>query len=166
MRCRVLINIAIFILLISKYSTAQKVLYSPFIDDEFNVIGKTGNYYWIEKKEIRRFGKHHGDVEAEIFEIYDTRMNLVNIVDPSIVRDSILKEYFIANRNSLDQLILVSDHKKTSLFITRYAPEGAIITGNKILMDLPFSEDGNSFLLTRSEDKSKILLLCFESSST
>lgn len=166
MRCRIQIYIATFFLLFGTSSRAQKVIYSPFINDEFNVLGKTGNYYWIEKKEIRKAGKKHLPEEFETFEIYDTRMNLVNIVEPSVATDSILKEYFISNKNYLDHLLLVSDKKKTTLQITRYAPEGETITESNTIMDLPFNEDGNSFLFTRSEDKNRMLLLCFESSST
>jgi hypothetical protein len=157
--------IIIFLLLGSKYAVAQKVLYSPFIDEQFNVIGKTGSYYWIEKKELKKVGKHHDRVEVETFEIYDTRMNLVNIVDPVVTTDTVLKEYFVANKTYLDQLLIVSGTKKTGLIITRYSSGGEILTNSKKILDLPFSEDGNSFLLTRSEDKNKILLLCFESSS-
>ena len=45
-----------FFLLLSLYTGflhAQKVLYSPFIGNEsatrFEVIGKAGNYYWVQK---------------------------------------------------------------------------------------------------------------------
>ena len=165
MSCRVLIYHIIIFFFGIEYSSAQKVLYSPFIDDDFNVIAKTGNYYWIEKREVKKTGKHHSSVETETFQVYDTRMNLVNIVDPDMVTDTILKEYFVSNRTYLDHLILISNNKKTSLQITRYAPSGDVLTNSKTVVDLPFSEDGNSFLMTRSEDKSKILLLCFESSS-
>src|SRR5580765_644859 len=161
MRCRITTYIIIFLLLGSRYAIAQKVLYSPFIDEQFNVIGKTGSYYWIEKKELKKVGKHRDRVEVETFEIYDTRMNIVNIVDPIVTTDTVLKEYFVANKTYLDQLILVSGTRKTSLIITRYASGGEVLTNSKKIMDLPFSEDGNSFLLTRSEDKNKILLLCF-----
>jgi len=156
----------VILLLFGKYATAQKVLYSPFINEEFDVIGKTGDFYWIEKKEAKKIGKQHVDIGTETFEIYDTRMNLVNIVAPPINTDTILKEYFISNKNYLDQLILVPAQQKTGLQITRYSAGGDIITNNKTILTLPFGEDGNSFLLSRSEDKNKILLLCFESSSS
>jgi hypothetical protein len=42
--------IILLLLLCGKWVTAQRVLYSPFIDDHFEVAGKVGNYYWVEKK--------------------------------------------------------------------------------------------------------------------
>ncbi|MBS1596847.1 MAG: hypothetical protein JST75_01375 [Bacteroidetes bacterium] len=166
MRRRIPIYIAILFFAFHGNTRAQKVLYSPFIDDEFNVIGKTGNFYWIEKKVLQKVGKKHAPVEMEVFEIYDTRMNVVNIVEPSVTTDTILKEYFLTNKNYIDHFILVSDRKKTSLQVTRYSPEGEVIADHKTIMELPFNEDGNSFLFTRSEDKNKMLLVCFESTST
>jgi len=169
MRCRIPIYVPIFFLLFSLNSRAQKVLYSPFIENDFSIIGKTGNFYWIEKKEIQKVGKKRLEVETESFEVYDLRMNLVNIVTPpapeSFREDTVLKEYFITNRNNLDHLIFITDRKKVSLQVTRYSPGGNVITERKAILDFPFMEDGNSFLLTRSEDKNKILLLCFESSA-
>jgi len=140
-------------------------LYSPYIDNDFDVVGKTGAYYWAEKKEIIKNLKKHTEKIIETFEVYDTRMNLVNVIEPPDVTDSIIKEYFVANKNYLDQLQIVTDSTRVSMQVTRYEPKGGVMTENRFILGLPLVEDGNSFLLSRSEDKNRILLLCFESTS-
>src|SRR6185295_14357135 len=80
---------------------AQQVLYSPFISNQpetrFQVIGKAGNYYWVQKsKKIFRSKKYTGVWEEGNFnfEIYDDRMNQVTSI-PFAVSNDVTKEYFV-----------------------------------------------------------------------
>src|SRR5437764_566708 len=78
---------------------AQQVLYSPFISSQsqtrFQVIGKAGNYYWIQKsKKIFRPKKYTGSWEEGSFnfEVYDERMNEVTSI-PFDISEDVMKEY-------------------------------------------------------------------------
>jgi hypothetical protein len=74
-----------------------------------------------------------------------------------------MKEYFICGTNCFDQLSLMSAGGKTLLAVNRYAPDGTLVSEHKIIDILQFEESGNSFLLLRSENKRRLLLLAFES---
>ena len=161
-----LLHITILLLLNIKFSTAQKVLYSPFIDDQFEVVGKSNNYYWVEKKQTKKIGRQHILSEIENFEIYDSRMGLINETAPFVLSDKILKEYFISNDNYFDELVFMQGEKNTLAILNRFTPDGDTIVDGRTILSLPFHEDGNSFIMARSEDKSKILLLCFGGGSS
>ncbi|HEX4851706.1 MAG TPA: hypothetical protein VFV08_12900, partial [Puia sp.] len=150
------------LLCFGEYAGAQHVLYSPYIDDRFEVIGKSDSYYWIARQETRKAGKHSLPVEVQHLEIYNSRMVLVNSSDPIILSDSVLKQYFITANDYLDQLVITAYNGHTILFLNRYAPDGRLLAGRHLVLNLPFSEEGNSFIMARSEDKSKILIICFE----
>jgi len=152
--------------------SAQKVLYSPFISNQseiqFQVIGKAGNYYWIQKGK-RKFRTRKptdpwmNDKEFN-FEIYDERMNQVKTI-PSFISDSITKEYFVPGEEYFDQLVLLQEGQKITAMLNRYTPDGNIIYNRDILCDFPGNMKCDNFLLVRSQDKNKILLLGFETVS-
>jgi hypothetical protein len=149
----------------ASFVQAQRVLYSPYIDDRFEFAGKAGNFYWVWKKEMVISGKGGGaitdSIEERSFEIYDSRMKL-SFLTPSIyLSPSIEKEYIISN-DYFDLLQIQSDHHKTNLLLSRYTADGKLLVNAGLVYSLPFSEAANSFLLSRSEDRSKILILGFE----
>src|SRR4029434_4071858 len=88
--------------LITGVSCAQKVLYSPFIGNEavtrFEVIGKSGNYYWIQKSKYKSRSKKPAESwlnDRDLkFEIYDDKIKLLKTI-PSVICEKIHKEYFI-----------------------------------------------------------------------
>lgn len=162
----------IFLLLVLSFCTrllgAQQVLYSPFINGQpetrFQVIGKAGNYYWVQKsKKIFRSKKYNGvwDEGNFNFEIYDDRMNSVTSI-PFAVSNDVMKEYFIPGEEYFDQLLFVRDDLRTTVLLNRFAPDGNTVTTNDTLAYFPARMKYSNFLLLRSEDKSKILLLGFE----
>ena len=150
---------------------AQKVLYSDYISDrfadKFEIIGKSGNYYWLQKSKK----KNQVDLPAmpwksdrqPLFEIYDDHLNAIATVTSPVITEKTLKEYFINRDNFFDQLILLKGENKTYFSLYRYTADGYPVQENKIIDSLPFIENGNSFLLLRSENKNRLLLLCFES---
>src|ERR1700716_1459823 len=101
---------------------AQRVLYSPFIGNRstvgIEVVGKAGDYYWIQKERWKRSEKEQS------FEIYDARMNLVKTFSPFTFSDSTIKEYFVSGDKYFDQLVLVAGYKKTIVLLDRYAADG------------------------------------------
>jgi hypothetical protein len=162
----------IFFLVLLSFSTgflgAQQVLYSPFISNQaetrFQVIGKAGNYYWVQKsKKIFRSRKYTGvwDEGNFNFEIYDDRMNPITSV-PFAVSNDVIKEYFVPGEEYFDQLLFLKDNLQTIVLLNRFAPDGNLVATNDTLAHFPGRMKYSNFLLVRSEDKSKILLLGFE----
>ena len=150
------------------FLAAQQVLYSPFISGQsetrFQVIGKAGNYYWVQKsKKIFRSKKYDGIWEEGNFnfEIYDDRMNPVNSV-PFTVSNDVIKEYFVPGEEYFDQLLFLKDNFQVTVLLNRFAPDGNAVTINDTVASFPKKIKYSNLLLARSEDKSKILLLGFE----
>ncbi len=147
---------------------AQQVLYSPLMNDQsnegFDVIGKAGNFYWIEKtKKKNRLKRSLSRVvnNSDInFEIYDTRMHLVKTIHTSVDSD-VLKKYFIAGDDYFDELTFIKNKGETTVLLKRLTPEGNMV-GNDTLCHFPGNMKGEDFLLVRSKNKNKILLLGFE----
>jgi hypothetical protein len=162
----------IFFLLLSAsagFLRAQKILYSPFIGNEsatrFEVIGKAGNYYWVQKSRKKfRYKKPAEpwmDDKALRFEIYDARMNLVKTI-PSLMSGDLIKEYLVPGDENFDQLVLRRANDKIILLLSRYTPDGNITRNQDTLAEFPGRMKCGDFLLVRSQDKNKILLLGFE----
>jgi len=149
----------------------QRVLYSPSVgyepDTRFEVIGKAGNYYWIQKSKKKFIRKKVAepwlDDRQLRFEIYDARMAFVKAI-PSILTPDIIKEYFIPGSEYFDQLILQSSQQKIIALLDRYAPDGNSVAQSDTLAEFPRMKC-DDFLLVRSRDKTKILLLGFETIS-
>jgi hypothetical protein len=168
MGCRVKIYITTLLLTNCAHILfAQRVLYSPYLENHFEVAGKVGEYYWVETTETHQAEKKHpgknDSVSVRNFEVYNGRMLKVNETDPYVMSPDIIKEYLIANGDYFDQLQVQAATNKTNILINRYADNGTMVRERATLLSFPFLENANSFLISRSEDKSKILVLCFES---
>lgn len=168
MKNNLLMPLAVMFLLSPVLLLAQRVLYSPFVGSpaatRFEVAGKAGDYYWVQKSRKSnsvRFPQPWINDRALSFEIYDTRMNRVNIV-PYAISDTIVKEYLVAGNHSFDRLEFANSSNTTRALLNRYAPDGEIIKEKDTLACFPGNMKGNDFLLVRSQDNSKILLLGFE----
>ncbi len=149
------------------FLSAQRVLYSPFLDNRYTshveVAGKTSNYYWVLKQ--REQNSRRSVLLQQGFEVYGDRLNLVRTVPRFTMPENALKEYLIAGANCFDRLLLLREENKTIVSLERFSEDGSTLAGAGTIFSFPFNESGNSFLLIRSEDKRKILLLCFESVS-
>jgi hypothetical protein len=155
-------------LCLARSPRAQSVVYAPVAGNplaaHLEVIGKAGNFYWVQKhKKSKGFKKRNaGETHEEgSFEIYNTRLNHVNTI-PYTISNTTLKQYLIAGDTYLDQLLITSGSNKTQLSINRFSPEGNPVSTNVPLRHFPGSMNGNDFLLLRSQDKTKLLLLGFE----
>lgn len=155
--------------LIAGLSRAQKVLYSPFIGNEavtrFEVIGKSGNYYWIQKSKYRSRSKKPtepwlNDRDLK-FEIYDDKIKLLKTI-PSFISENIIKEYFVPGDEYFDQLIFSPAGQRITVSLNRFTADGNITRNNDVLCEFPGNMKCGDFLLVRSQDKNKILLLGFE----
>ena len=154
------------------FTYAQRVLYSPFLGYEpgtrFEVIGKSGNYYWIQKSKKKftrkKVAEPWMDDKELSFEIYDERMNLVKAI-PSFLSEHLIKEYLVPGDKYFDQLVLQPANQKIIALLNRYSPDGSSINDKDTLCEFPAGMKCGDFLLVRSQDKSKILLLGFETVS-
>ena len=131
------------------------------------MLGKIGDYFWVSAITRRKVMRHSGEnasTEERSFVVYDSRMNVVNLIgDPPYVISSI-KEYLIATDDHFDRVhLLNSDNKETEVRIQRYTEDGELAGPDHNIAVFPFSESGNSFMMVRSQDRSRILLLGFES---
>ena len=148
---------------------AQSVLYSPFIgsasDTRFEVIGKAGDYYWVQKsKKYSSFKKEATpwlNDKKLAFEIYDARLNLVKTV-PYTLPGAVIKQYLIAGNQYFDLLQISTGYAKTALLLTRYTPDGNVLVAQDTLQAFSNKMKADDILLVRSQDKSKLLLLGFE----
>ncbi|MEO5591516.1 MAG: hypothetical protein ABIR15_04090 [Chitinophagaceae bacterium] len=160
--------VLLLLLFISHTMAAQRVLYSPVIEgrsvERFSVVGKTGDYYWVQKERRKKHVPQRAEEwmkEEQLFDVYDARLQLLQTVQAAPVTASTLKKYLICGNRFFDEMVLSSYKNKTLVQLRRYTAEGMLLTDSAIT-SFPFNEPGNSFLLTVSADKTKILLLGFE----
>jgi len=152
--------------------SAQRVLYCEPYSDRFTLraemAGRVGEYYWMQSTRKKRVSGRSTDPRAHeetTYDIYDNRMKLANTVPLFPPLGNTQKEYLVPGDNYFDQLALLGGNKKTGLFLQRYEADGTPVDAGRIIATLPFNESGNSFILVRSEDRSRILLLGFQSIS-
>lgn len=173
MERRLCIYLCACLLSVSPYLSAQRVLYCEPYSDRFTIreelAGKVGDYYWIEaisrKKPVRHGGSRYVS-EERTFDVYDTRMNLVNVINEIPYPGSLLKEYLVSGNDHFDKINLLASGKKVMIWLQRYDPDGQTPDNGRSVGEFPFYEPGNSFLMIRSEDRSRILLLGFEFQSS
>jgi len=155
-------------LLLHGIVSAQSVLYSSTISNDINTsfeaIGKAGNFYWLYKIKKNWTYKNGAATwppkEDHSFEIYDGRLHHVKEIS-SPLSDSVLKQYLIPQRYSFDQLILKKSLNKTSVVVNRFTQDGTGPASNAHLFDFPGEMALEDLLVTRSPDRTKILLLGF-----
>ncbi|HEY4061709.1 MAG TPA: hypothetical protein VGM30_07400 [Puia sp.] len=162
------------LLMSSSLVFSQRVLYCEPYSDRFTLreelVAKVGDYYWVETTSRKRNIRHRSDpsqTEERTFDVYDSRMNLMNMIGEFTYPGNPLREYLVADEDHFDQVhLLAAGTKKVGVWLQRYGPEGRPLGAGRIVGGFPFYEPGNSFLLVRSEDRSRILLLGFESLSS
>src|SRR6266540_6870822 len=126
------------------FVSAQKVLYSPFIGTEsqarFDVIGKAGDYYWVQKSKKQFRARKIRDAQSKgedfNFEIYDERMNPVKTI-PFTVSGDVIKEYFVPGDESLDQLLFLQCNQQITVLLNRVSPDGNVISNPDTLAWFP-----------------------------
>lgn len=147
---------------------AQSVLYSSTVSNDvntsFNVIGKAGNFYWLYKCKKTNTIKNGVIMwppkEAFSFEVYDTRLNRVKEIGYTL-SDSVLKQYLIPQRACFDQVIFKKYNNKTSVVVNRFTQDGDTAVTNAHLFDFPGKMALEDLIVTRSPDRTKILILGF-----
>jgi hypothetical protein len=169
MRWRIQLFTGLLILVNTEFLKAQRVLYSPYLESRsathFEVAGRAGDYYWVQQERLGRPPKGSKiPREEQGFQVYDSRMNPVRSIAPTIIPDSVTKEYLICGTGYFDRLMILTGPQKTNLWLERFTSAGLQLNeGRRLIASFPFSENGNSFLMARSEDQQRILVLCFQS---
>ena len=109
------------------------------------------------------FSRHESAflLESQRFAAYDDRLNFIKEI-PALTISGTIKEYLIAGKSTFDQLVLSGASGKTKIVINRYSANDTLERSSRLIDSFAFSAPGTSFLLTRSEDQSKILLIAFE----
>src|SRR5207248_6137288 len=74
----------------------------------------------------------------------------------------LIKEYFVAGDEYLDQLLLLPGMEKTLAVVNRYTADGTLAANVDTVGNFPSVMKCGDFLLIRSQDKNKILLLGFQ----
>jgi hypothetical protein len=128
------------------------------------MLGRIGDYYWVSAITRRRVTSRESSTEERNFVVYNQRMNVTNLIPDPPYAISSIKEYLVATDEYFDRVqLLNADNKEIEVRLQRYAPDGQFFGPDHNVAVLPFSEPGNSFMLVRSQDRSRILLLGFES---
>ncbi len=171
MRRIILYGIGLFSWLPGKL-IAQHVIYSESFNTRsgvrFQVIGKSENFYWVEKLQKRKIYNRHQTAEItelQSFGLFDVKLNVMKEV-PATYIPGTLKQWLVAGKEGLDQLIITSSAKKTKIICSRFRVDEISDTRPRLIDSLPFSTGASGFLLVRSEDQSKILLVAFENTET
>jgi len=139
---------------------AQRVLYAPPLKGgqvfHFVVAGKSGNNYWVHKQQRKR------RIDEESFDIYNNRLELISSIPAATVNAYTLKKYLLCSTRYFDELVLSAANHETSVQLRRYENDGRLLN-DSVIARFPFQETGNGFILAVSADKSKKLILGFES---
>jgi len=168
MRWRPVISLLFLLIFHCSSLYAQQVSYCEPYSDRFTLrqemLGKLGDYFWVSAISRRKVSRHSNEpTEERNFVVYDSRMNVVNVIaDPSYSASSI-KEYLVTDDDHFDRLqLLNSDNKEVEARLQRYEPDGTATGPDHNIAVFPFNEPGNSFILVRSQDRMRMLMLAFE----
>jgi hypothetical protein len=160
--------------------SAQEVTFCEPYSDRFTLkeelLGKVGDYFWVSMTTRKKTSRHSSvmeDAEERFFIVYDKRMRGVNEITHFTCPGQVLKEYLVNGGDHFDQVYLSTGGgqgdaavqvpaMKVNIWVQRYAPDGQPVGVGRVIGGYPFLETGNGFLLVRSEDRSRTLLLGFE----
>jgi hypothetical protein len=145
------------------------VNYSGYINtrspNSFQVIGKSGDFYWVEKEYNRKLSGRNGYgrlLQQQSFAAFDERLNEVTEI-PALTIPATIKQYLVCGYSRFDQLVLCEEPGKTKIFLNQYTAREIPESSSRLIDSFSFSAAGSHFLLVRSEDGSKMLLIGFES---
>ena len=168
MRCiQFILFLFLFVFYCSKLS-AQQVSYCEPYSDRFTLrqemLGRVGDFFWVSAVSRRKVAHHSNEpTEERNFVIYDQRMNIVNVLTDPPYAISSVKEYLVVDEDHFDRIqLLNSDNKEVEVRLQRYDPDGSVSGPDHNIAVFNFNEPGNSFMLVRSQDRSRTLMLAFE----
>ena len=132
---------------------AQRVVYSDDFNtrssERFQVVGKSENFYWVEKLQRQKSARHpdNGDLsELKSFELFDIKLNLLREMPATIIPGT-LKQWLVAGKEGLDQIMITSSEGKTNIFCSHFLTDENSEIQVRLIGSLPFSTSASSFLL-------------------
>lgn len=160
----------VFLICLSINVKAQHVIYSPFFNSKsllrFQIIGKSGDYYWAEKLQKAKYSgrKDATDIPPLLsIDLFNAKLELLNETQTTAV-PGVQKQWLLAGNKGLDQLFITNSFGNTKVICRRYFADENITSQTRLLDSLPFSVRASRYILVRSEDHSKNLLVIFENS--
>jgi len=166
---RMMITLHAYLLLGCSSLFAQTVSYCEPYRDRFTLrqemLGKVGDYYWvsaINRKKAVRAGNAFTNTEERDFVVYDSRMGMRSLIEDPVYAMNSIREYLVVTDEHFDRLNLLRSGKETEVRLQRYEPTGEAMEPDHTIGVFPFIEPGTSFMLVRSLDRRKSLLLGFE----
>ncbi|HEX2532439.1 MAG TPA: hypothetical protein VHK69_01815, partial [Chitinophagaceae bacterium] len=90
-----------------------------------------------------------------------TRLNPVGAIRYTLP-PSVVKEYLLAGHRAFDRLLVHAGGARLTVSVERFTPDGRPVAAAQAISDFPAKLGADDFLLARSPDGSKILLLGFE----
>lgn len=159
-----------YLMLSSSSLFAQQVSYCEPYSDRFTMrqemLGKVGDFYWVSAISRKRVARHSTEIsgmEERNFIVYNSRMNLMGLIDDPPYSGNSIREYLVTTDEHFDRVnLLNTDGKEVEVRLQRYEPGGEAIEPDHTIGVFPFSEPGTSFVLVRSLDRTRILLLGFQ----
>ncbi|HXB09335.1 MAG TPA: hypothetical protein VNW04_19555 [Puia sp.] len=148
---------------------AQQVSYCEPYSDRFTLrqemLGKVGEYYWVSavnrKKAVHRANEFTSTEERD-FVIYDNKGGVKNMIDEPLYTLSSVREYLVAADEHFDRIDLLRSGRETEVRLQRYESGGEALEPDHTIGIFPFTESGTSFMMVRSLDRKRCLLLGFE----
>ncbi|GGB17330.1 hypothetical protein [Puia dinghuensis] len=167
---RTTITLHTYLLLSCSSLFAQQVSYCEPYSDRFTLrqemMGKVGDFYWVSattRKKAVRHGNEISGTEERNFVVYDGRMGVKGMIDDPPYTNKSIREYLVMTDEHFDRVnLLTADGKETEVRLQRYEPDGEALEPDHTIGVFPFNEPGTSFMLVRSLDRTRILLLGFQ----
>jgi hypothetical protein len=147
---------------------AQRVIYSESFNSRsgvhFQLIGKSGDYYWVEKLQRQKSYSRHtsnGNDEIQSVGLLNSKLSLLKEISVNSIAGT-EKQWLLADNKMLNQVVLTRSSGKTKIICNQYFVDDQEPGRSRQIDSLPFTTGPSSFLLMRSEDQSKILLIAFD----
>lgn len=147
---------------------AQRVIYSESFNTRsgvhFQLIGKSGDFYWVEKLQKQKSNGRHasnGNDEIQSVGLLNGKLSLLKEISVT-TNAGTEKQWLLAGNDGLDQLVLTRSPGKTKIICNQYFVDDQKLSLARQIDSLPFATGPSSFLLIRSDDQSKILLIAFD----
>jgi hypothetical protein len=129
------------------------------------MLGKVGDYYWVSavnRKKVVRRPNAFTSLEERDFVVYDSKNGMRSLIEDPLYTVNSVREYLVAADEHFDRINLLRSGKETEVRLQRYEPSGEALEPDHTIGVFPFLEPGTSFMLVRSLDRKKNLLLGFE----
>jgi hypothetical protein len=143
-------------------SFSQYVLYSPSIivrePVRPEIAGETANHYWL----LREKPAKPKEGIQQSFQVYTKELKWTQDIETKRLTEQTIKVYLVPGTDFFDRILLNSGQGSTGIRLQRFSEDGSALNEDRQVAQLHFESASDHFLICRSANKGKILLLCFE----